>query len=111
MMSPYLLHDLNASQFTIPPDGILSHTVFSDEQVKVVWFGFGAGQELSEHTASSPAILHFLSGTAELQLGGEARTAPAGTWVHMPAKLPHSVRAKTPVEMVLILLKGGPDAA
>lgn len=110
MMSPYLLHDLNSSAFTVPPEGILSRTVFGDEQVKVVWFGFGAGQELSEHTASSPAILHFLSGEAELQLGGDVHTAQAGTWVRMPAKLPHSVRAKTPVVMVLLLLKGGPDA-
>ncbi len=30
-----------------------------------------------------------------------------GTWAHMPAGLKHSVRAKTPVVMLLILLKRG----
>jgi len=31
--------------------------------------------------------------------------AEAGTWVHMPANLKHSIKAKTPVVMLLVLLK------
>ena len=46
-----------ASLVEIPPDGILTRTLYDDEQVKVILFGFDAGQELSEHTASMPAIL------------------------------------------------------
>jgi len=41
----------------IPADGILSRTVYQDDHVKAVVFAFAAGQELSEHTASMPAIL------------------------------------------------------
>ncbi len=89
----------------IPADTIISRTFFEDEQLKGILFGFAAGQELSEHTASQPAILHFVEGQADLVLGGEATTAGAGTWVHMPARLPHSVYAKTPVWMVLLLFK------
>jgi quercetin dioxygenase-like cupin family protein len=110
-MLPYHLHDLTSPQLAVPPDGILSRPLYTDEQVRVVWFGFGAGQELSEHTASTPTILHFLSGEAEVQLGADVHTAHAGTWIHMPAKLPHSVCAKTPVVMMLLLLKDGADAA
>jgi hypothetical protein len=29
----------------------------------------------------------------------------AGTWVHMPAGLKHGIQAKTPVVMLLMLLK------
>ena len=44
-----------------PPDkGILSRTLFSDDRLKAVLFGFAQGEELSEHTASMPAVLHFL---------------------------------------------------
>jgi quercetin dioxygenase-like cupin family protein len=86
-------------------DSIISRTVFQDDRLKAVLFGFGQGQELSEHTASTPAIMHFLRGEAELTLGGAASVATAGTWVHMPARLPHSVRAKTAVSMLLLLLK------
>jgi hypothetical protein len=35
-----------------PDDGILTRTLFNDDDVKEVIFGFGQGEELSEHTAS-----------------------------------------------------------
>ena len=89
----------------IPSDSIISRTVYSDEAVKAVLFGFAAGQELSEHTASSPAILHFVKGEARLTLGGDSMEAGAGTWAHVPPNLPHSILAKTPVVMLLLLLK------
>ena len=94
-----------AKQVDIPADGILSRTLYADEQVKVVLFGFDAGQELSEHTASMPAILHIVQGEAHLTLGGDSVEARAGTWVHMPPDLKHSVQAKTPVVMLLLLMK------
>jgi len=45
-----------------PGKGILSRTLFNDDRLKVVGFGFAQGEELSEHTASMPAILLFLQG-------------------------------------------------
>ena len=88
-----------------PLDGTLSRTLFNDDRVKVVAFGFSAGQELSEHTASKPAIVHVLSGNAVLTLGGDKLAAVPGTWVWMPAGLPHAVKAETPLVMLLTLLK------
>jgi len=88
----------------VPTDSILSRTFFTDERVKAVLFGFAAGQELSEHTASRPAILHFLQGEAHLTLGDDSMEAGPGTWVHMPPNLPHSIVAKTPVVMLLLLV-------
>jgi quercetin dioxygenase-like cupin family protein len=93
----------------IPAAGILSRTVHNDDHAKVVLFGFDAGQELSEHTASMPAILQILRGEAQLGLGDDSIEARAGAWVYMPAQLRHSVRAQTPVVMLLVLLK--PQAA
>lgn len=89
----------------IPADSIVSRTLYADNQVKAVLFGFAAGQELSEHTASQPAILHFLQGEARLVLGDDVMEANAGTWVHMPPQLAHSILAKTPVVMLLLLIK------
>ena len=62
MSSKYTYITDLAKQVDIPVDGILSRTLHEDEQVKVVLFGFGVGQELSEHTASMPAILHIVQG-------------------------------------------------
>jgi quercetin dioxygenase-like cupin family protein len=96
-----------AKQVDIPADGILSRTLYNDEQVKVVLFGFDAGQELSEHTASMPAILHIVRGEALLTLGDDSLEAEAGAWVRMPPELRHGVYAKTPVVMLLLLIKTG----
>jgi quercetin dioxygenase-like cupin family protein len=89
----------------VPSDSILSRTFFEDDRLKAILFSFATGQELSEHTASQPAILHFIEGEADLKLGEDELTAAPGTWVRMPARLPHSVRARTPVTMLLLLYK------
>jgi quercetin dioxygenase-like cupin family protein len=107
MTSPYTyIADLQAT-VEIPPDGILSRTVYSDASVTVVLFGFDAGQELSEHMAARPALLLILRGEAHVTLGGDQFEARAGAWAQMPAGLPHSVRATTPLVMQLVLLPGG----
>jgi len=93
------------SEVTIPEDGIVSRALFQDENVKVVIFGFSAGQELSEHTASIPAITHFLDGSARVTLGTEESVAVEGSWFYMNPNLLHSIRATTPTKMLLVLLK------
>ena len=88
----------------IPDDSIVSRTIYDGDDAKAVLFGFAPGQELSEHTASRPAMLVFVQGEAELVLGDESQSAQAGTWVHMPPRLPHSITATTPLVMLLILI-------
>jgi quercetin dioxygenase-like cupin family protein len=105
-MSQVYTHFADLGKEVEPPDdGILTRTLFNDDDLKVVVFGFGQREELSEHTASMPAILHFIKGDATLTLGDDQVEAREGTWVHMPAELKHSVRTETPVVMLLMLLK------
>lgn len=106
-MTAYTLLANLASELEPPVDGTLSRTVYQDDRIKAVLFSFSAGQELSEHTASTPAIMHFLLGDAGLTLGEDEVAASAGTWVHMPPHLKHSIRANTPLVMLLLLLKQG----
>ncbi len=94
-----------AGYLEIPSQGTLSRTIQNDDHIKTIWFGFAAGEELSEHTASTPAVLHFVQGEARLTLGREERDARPGTWVYMRPHLPHSIAAKTPVIMLLTLIK------
>lgn len=100
----FLVDDLLAQLPDIPPDSIVSRTFYSDDGLKAILFGFAAGQELSEHMAARPAILHFLQGEARLTLGSQAMTAGPGTWAHMPPNLPHSIYAETAVMMLLYLV-------
>ncbi len=89
----------------IPDDSIVSRTILDEPPAKGVLFGFAPGQALSEHTASRPALLHFLAGEAQVTLGSDKMAAEAGTIIFMPANLPHSVVAITTVQMLLFLLK------
>jgi quercetin dioxygenase-like cupin family protein len=102
---PYVHFADVAAEIEPPADGTLSRTIHQDERLKVVLFGFSTGQELSEHTASAPAILHFLKGEATVSLGDETVSAGPGTWIHMPANLPHSIQTRSPVTMLLLLLR------
>jgi quercetin dioxygenase-like cupin family protein len=104
MMSQAYTYVANLADPThIPADGILSRTLYKDERVRAILFGFAAGEELSEHTASMPAILHIVQGEARLTLGDETMEAGAGAWAHMPPGLPHSVFARTPLVMLLLM--------
>jgi quercetin dioxygenase-like cupin family protein len=87
-----------------PADGILSRTLFDDRSFKLVAFGFASGQELSEHTAARPAVLHVLEGRATVWLGQDEHAVGPGAWIHLPAGLRHAVRAETPLVLVLSLL-------
>jgi quercetin dioxygenase-like cupin family protein len=97
--------DLSKEIGDIPKDGILSRTIYGDNQVKVVLFGFDQGQELSEHTASTPAIIHIIKGEAKLTLGKDTLEVQTGSWIHMDPNLSHSIFAKTPLMMVLLIFK------
>ncbi len=105
MTAPYTMQTKLAESIETPADGTLSRTLYQDERSKIVLFSFSAGQELSEHTASTPAVMHFLSGESDVTLGPDTVAATAGTWIHMTAQLPHSIRTRTPVTMLLTLLK------
>jgi quercetin dioxygenase-like cupin family protein len=104
--APFSSVDDLATRIDIPQDGTLSLTIHQDAYVKVVLFGFARGQELSEHTASVPAILQQIKGKARWRLGGKQITATPGTWVHMPAQLSHAISAEEPCVMLLTLLTG-----
>lgn len=100
-VTPELIKEID-----IPERGILSRTLYEDSDVKVVVFGFSPGQELSAHTAPMPASLYFLEGEADLTLGADTQAVKAGAFVHMPPHLNHGIAAKSPLVMLLIMMKG-----
>ena len=95
-------------ELALPDKGILSHVLQKDDHVNVTLFGFSAGEELSSHSAPTPAILYFLEGEANVQLGQDTVAAQAGSFVYMPPMLPHGILAKTPVRMLLVQVKPRP---
>lgn len=101
----YFVSNLLDEIESIPPDSIVSRTIHNDDRYKAILFGFAAGQELSEHTASMPAIIYVLAGKMQIMLGNDLQEAKPGTYIQMQANLPHTIKATTPVKMLLVLLK------
>lgn len=93
-----------AAEVEIPSEGTLSRVLYRDDLVRVVLFAFDTDQELTEHTASVAAIIQVVSGRLDVTLGAEAVVAAPGSWLRMPAHLPHSVRALEPSIMLLSML-------
>lgn len=92
-----------ATQFS--PTGIVSRGVVSAPGLRVTLFGFAAGQELTEHTSSSRALIQILSGTSKWTIASEARVVRAGEILHLPPGTPHAVCADEPFSMLLTLVR------
>ncbi|MDD2854586.1 MAG: cupin domain-containing protein, partial [Desulfuromonadaceae bacterium] len=68
-------------------------------------FSFGAGQGLSEHTASFDAVVQVVDGEAEVVINGEYQTVSAGQMIIMPANIVHELKAVKPFKMLLTMIR------
>lgn len=102
--SEYQIRQL-ADELESPESGKQSIVLTDDTNAKVVLFAFAAGDGLKEHVAPLPAIIQIINGKAEVTVGEEAVAGKPGTWIQMAAKTPHSIKAQTPLVMLLTLLK------
>ncbi|MFC9288265.1 cupin domain-containing protein [Streptomyces sp. NPDC057052] len=116
-MTVTVIADL-AAELPVPEDGTLSRVLYRDDRLRVVGFAFAAGQELTEHTSALPVVIQVVRGRLDLTLGEERTQAGPGSWIHLPARLPHTVRATEPSVMLLTMLPapepsgpGAPSAA
>jgi quercetin dioxygenase-like cupin family protein len=100
-----------ADETQFAANGIVSRTLFRTPTTRMVLFGFAEGQELSEHTSTSQAIIQVLSGACEFSLDGKPHHLKAGNLLYMPPNLPHAVKAIEPFSMLLTLIKPAPEAA
>jgi quercetin dioxygenase-like cupin family protein len=94
-----------AAETQFAPNGIVSRTLLNTGTVRLVLFGFDAGQELTEHTSPHHAVIQILSGTCEFSLAGQPRSLAAGDVLYMAPGLPHAVKATERFSMLLTLGK------
>lgn len=93
------------NEIAVPNEGIISKVIHKDQFVNVTLFGFSKGQELSTHSAPTPAVLQFLGGEADVKLGDDTVKARPGSFAYMPPALPHAISATTECVMLLIQVK------
>jgi quercetin dioxygenase-like cupin family protein len=98
-----------AESVTIQLGAVVSKVVHRDQQLDVTVFGFDAGEGLTEHTASRPAIVQVLSGRLRCTVDGEDTRMVPGTWLHMERGAPHALVAEEPTTVLLTLLRSEND--
>ena len=94
-----------AEEARFAPNGIVSRTLLSTPNLRVVLFGFAAGQELTEHTSTQHALIQILSGECEFSLAGKPHPLKEGALLYLPPNLPHAVKATGQFSMLLTLSK------
>jgi quercetin dioxygenase-like cupin family protein len=98
-----LIEDLPELMNTIQSDSIVSRTFFKGEHLKAILFAFDTGQELSEHTTSHAAIIQILQGEGSVTVGQDRHELKSGSWLYMSPRLKHSIWARTPLIMLLLM--------
>lgn len=98
-----LVENLPALIGNLQADSIISRTFFKNDRMKAILFGFDTGQELSEHTSSQAAIIQIVQGEATITVGDDIHQLSANSWLQMPPRLKHSVVARTPLIMLLLM--------
>ena len=89
----------------VADQGIVSKSIVENEHHKIVHFTFAPGQELSEHTASVPAVIQILDGAGTVVLDGVEYEAGTGKLFYMPADLKHAVQAQGELVFLLTMFR------
>ena len=105
-MAHTLIPDL-PSHAEVPQAGTLSRVLHQGGGVRLVLFAFDAGQELTEHTASVPAVLQVVSGRFRVTAGGDTIEIGPDDWLLLDAHQAHSLRAEEPSRLLLTMLRPG----
>lgn len=84
---------------------IVSKILLKKKTGSITLFAFDAGQELSEHSTPHDAYLQVLDGKAEVTVGGSEFEVEQGEAIHLPADVPHAVRAAERFKMMLVMLR------
>jgi quercetin dioxygenase-like cupin family protein len=85
--------------------GIVSKAIVENDHHKIIHFTLAAGQELSEHTASVPAVIQILEGRGTVALGGRVHEGRPGMLFYMPADLKHAVVADGDLVFLLTMFR------
>ncbi len=84
---------------------VVSRTLIDRKTGTLTLFAFDEGQGLSEHTAPFDAAVQIIEGEAVITIGGNEIQTRAGELVIMPAGIPHSLKARKPFKMLLIMIR------
>lgn len=84
-------------------DRVQLNRVFQGTGATIIRIAFSAGQEMREHSTSSPIVVQVLSGTIRFRVAGDELEMPQGAIVHVEPSVPHSLEADGEAHVLLTL--------
>ncbi|PIY68697.1 cupin domain-containing protein [Candidatus Roizmanbacteria bacterium CG_4_10_14_0_8_um_filter_39_9] len=84
---------------------VVSREIFKNQSGTVTLFAFAKGQGLSEHKTLYDAFVFIIDGEADIIISGILNKVKAGEIIHMPADIPHALKAKQQFKMLLTMMK------
>ena len=93
------------SMIEFAEDAIVSKTLVKESDKELSFFCMSAGQSLSSHTSSFPAVIHILRGKGKVTLERQSYEGKPNTWFYLPANLSHAVEAVEDLVFLLTLFK------
>ncbi len=94
-----------------PSVGILSRTLLSTPDVRVVTMHFADGEELTTHTSNRRALVQVVVGACDFCVDDQWARLAAGELMHLPPNQPHAVRASHGAFTLLLTLSAEPTSS
>ncbi len=94
-----------------PSVGILSRTLLSTPDVRLVTMHFAADEELTTHTSNRRALVQVLTGACEFWVDDQWSRLATGELMHLPPNQPHAVRASHGAFTLLLTLTAEPTSS
>jgi len=90
---------------------IVSRTLLKAVNGSTTLFAFDAGQELSEHSTPSEALLFVIEGETVVSIRGVVHQLHAGNVITLPANQSHAVKADKQFKMLLVMMDSEGDVS
>ena len=84
---------------------IVSKIVRKNAGGNVSLFAFDKGQNLSEHSAPFDAMIYIIEGEAKVIIDKKPHHMKEGSFIIMPADVPHAVESLSKFKMLLIMIQ------
>lgn len=103
------MKDINVEKISdllqVQAGAVVSRTLINQKTGTITLFAFDTNEGLSEHTAPYDAFVEVVSGELEITISKQPYQLQTGEMIIMPANEPHALVAKTPVKLLLVMIR------
>lgn len=85
-----------------------SRVVVNNPLMRVVYFSFDTGQELTEHTSPRAVVVTLLTGAMDFSVGGTPHRMTAGDVIYLAPGERHALVAVEPCHLQLVMVDTDP---